>query len=73
MKPKNRVPVPKGILQKVKPPPFPTTHDDSSTSLTLTDDNSTSLKPTDRSPASLKQKTPLPLYVLEQDESESES
>jgi hypothetical protein len=73
MKPKNRVPAPKGILQKVKPSPLPATHDDSSTSLTLTDDNSTSLTPTDRSPASLKLKTQLPLYVLEQDESESES
>jgi hypothetical protein len=71
--PKSRVPVPKSILQKVKPPPLPTAHDDSSTSLTLTDDNSKSLKPTDRSSASLKLKTPLPLYVLEQDESESES
>lgn len=73
LKLKSRVPVPKGILQNVKPPPLPTTHDNSSTSLTLTDNNSISLKPNDRSTASLKQKTPLPLYVLEQDESESES
>ncbi|PNF36130.1 hypothetical protein B7P43_G10962 [Cryptotermes secundus] len=73
MKPKSRVPVSKGILQKVNPPQLPTTHDDSSTSLTLTDNNNTSLKQTDRSSASLKLKTPLPLHVLEQDESESES
>lgn len=72
MKPKSRVPVSKGILQKVNPPQLPT-HDDSSTSLTLTDDNNTSLKQTDRSSASLKLKTPLPLHVLEQDEAESES
>lgn len=73
MKPKSRVPVPKGILQKGNPPPLPTTHDDSSTSLTLTDDNNTSLKQTDRSSASLKLKTQFPMNVFEQDKSESES
>jgi hypothetical protein len=73
MKPNSKVPVPKGILQKVKPPSLPTTQDDSSTSLTLADDNITSLKQTDTSSASLKLKTTLPSYVLEQDESQSES
>jgi hypothetical protein len=73
IKPKSRVPAPEGILQKVKPPPLPTAHDDSSTSLTLTDDSITSPKPADRNSASLKLKTSLPLYVLEQDNSESES
>jgi hypothetical protein len=62
---------PKAILQKVKPPTLPTTYDDSSNSHTLNDGNSTSLRPTERSSSSLIQKTPLPLYVLEQDESES--
>jgi hypothetical protein len=59
----------KGILQKIKPPTLPTTHGDSSH--TLNYDNTTSLRPNEESSTSLMLKTPLPLYVLEQDESES--
>jgi hypothetical protein len=46
--------------------------DDSSVTLRHTDD-STSLKLTDGNTSSLKPKTPIPLYILEQEESESES
>jgi hypothetical protein len=59
---------PKGILQKIKPPTLPTTHGDSSHTL---NDNTTSLRSNEGSSTSLVLKTPLPLYVLEQDESES--
>jgi hypothetical protein len=62
---------PKGILQKLKPISLPTVHDDRSTSLTPTDDGATPLRPNGGSSTSLKLKTALPLYDLEQDESES--
>lgn len=81
MKPKSKVPAPKGILQKAKSPPLPNT-DDNAPSLKLTDnssvtlrqtDDSSPLKPTDGNSSLLKTKTPIPLYILEQEESESES
>jgi hypothetical protein len=92
MKSKSKDPAPKGILQKVKPLPLPTTDDynasslkltcSSTTSLKLTDNSSVTLRQTDHSTplkltagnsSSLKPKTPIPLYILEQEESESES
>jgi hypothetical protein len=42
--PKNKVPAPKGILQKAKPPPPLVTYDDNSSSLELTDSSSDFLR-----------------------------
>lgn len=54
MNPKSKAPAPKGILQNVKPPALPTTHDENSTSLQLIHNSSTSLKLTDDNSVMLK-------------------
>jgi len=92
VKPKNKAPIPKSILQSKLPPP-PVTHDgnsslqklnnDNHTSRQLTNDNRTYPRDIDDNYVShetghggsraLKSKTPIPKYVMEQDESESET
>jgi len=90
MKPKNKVTVPKSILQ-TKQPPLPVTHDDNSSVLILNDDNSSgkltnnrispreiddnivSHKPGRGVSIALRSKTPIPQYVMDHDESESET